>query len=156
MRIRYWSSDVCSSDLSQCSSFLDNGECTLDAETCTDSTPQTRIVDGVEVTQSCWAWQRSYSCARRTAGNDCSALEANGRCRFLREDCLTDDTPCPTSESVYECPLPAGDSGGTQYVCDGDVYCIAGSSAEEHTSELQSLMRMSYAVYYLKKNTQTN
>src|SRR3546814_1592167 len=46
---------------SQCSSFLDNGECTLDAETCTDSTPQTRIIDGVEVTQSCWAWQRSRS-----------------------------------------------------------------------------------------------
>src|SRR3546814_4805391 len=64
---------------SQCSSFLDNGECTLDAETCTDSTPQTRIIDGVEVTQSCWAWQRSYSCARRTAGNDCSELEANGK-----------------------------------------------------------------------------
>ena len=112
---------------SQCSSFLDNGECTLDAETCTDSTPQTRIVDGVEVTQSCWAWQRSYSCARRTAGNDCSELEANGSCRFVREDCLTDDAPCSTSERVYECPLPAGDSGGTQYVCDGDVYCIDGS-----------------------------
>src|SRR3546814_11884629 len=76
--------------------------------------------------QSCWAWQRSYSCARRTAGNDCSELEANGSCRFLREDCLTDDTPCSTSERVYECPLPAGDRGGTQYVCDGDVYCIAG------------------------------
>jgi len=112
---------------SQCSSFLDNGECTLDAETCTDSTPQTRIIDGIEVTQSCWAWQRSYSCARRTAGNDCSELEANGSCRFLREDCLTDDTPCSTSERVYECPLPAADSGGTQYVCDGDVYCIDGS-----------------------------
>src|SRR3546814_8231383 len=59
--------------------------------------------------------------------NDCSELEANGSCRFLREDCLTDDTPCSTSERVYECPLPAGDRGGTQYVCDGDVYCIDGS-----------------------------
>src|SRR3546814_16749561 len=39
----------------------------------------------------------------------------------------SDDTPCSTSERVYECPLPAGDRGGTQYVCDGDVYCIDGS-----------------------------
>src|SRR3546814_13021664 len=38
----------------------------------------------------------------------------------------SDDTPCSTSERVYECPLPAGDRGGTQYVCDGDVYCIDG------------------------------
>src|SRR3546814_4916260 len=28
--------------------------------------------------------------------------------------------------------------------------------SEEHTSELQSLMRISYAVFCLKKNTQTN
>src|SRR3546814_6589721 len=31
----------------------------------------------------------------------------------------------------------------------------AGDRSEEHTSELQSLMRISYAVFCLKKNTQT-
>src|SRR3546814_3239187 len=34
---------------------------------------------------------------------------------------------------------------------DGSV-----SRSEEHTSELQSLMRISYAVFCLKKNTHTN
>src|SRR3546814_9772712 len=33
---------------------------------------------------------------------------------------------------------------------------MATSRSEEHTSELQSLMRISYAVFCLKKKTQTN
>src|SRR3546814_4547021 len=33
--------------------------------------------------------------------------------------------------------------------------CRASRSSEEHTSELQSLMRISYAVFCLKKNTHT-
>src|SRR3546814_5152670 len=39
--------------------------------------------------------------------------------------------------------------GATQDTC-GE------SRSEEHTSELQSLMRISYAVFCLKKNTHTN
>src|SRR3546814_2071912 len=34
--------------------------------------------------------------------------------------------------------------------------CPRGSRSEEHTSELQSLMRISYAVFCLKKKTQNN
>lgn len=112
---------------SQCAPLSGDSNCTLDAEVCTDSDPVTRIVDGVAVTQPCWAWQRGYTCTVKTAGNDCGELEANGACRFVREDCLTDDTPCSTAERVYECPVPAGQTTGQQYVCDGDVYCIDGS-----------------------------
>src|SRR3546814_4662098 len=35
----------------------------------------------------------------------------------------------------------------------GDVLAAAPHRSEEHTSELQSLMRISYAVFCLKKNT---
>src|SRR3546814_6208695 len=42
-------------------------------------------------------------------------------------------------------------------VCDGDHACIRLSGrSEEHTSELQSLMRISYAVFCLKKKRQQN
>src|SRR3546814_4120236 len=34
--------------------------------------------------------------------------------------------------------------------------CYAGSRSEEHTSELQSLMRISYAVFCLKKKKKVN
>src|SRR3546814_3534468 len=37
---------------------------------------------------------------------------------------------------------------------DGDMFAAARS--EEHTSELQSLMRISYAVFCLKKKSQAN
>src|SRR3546814_4770506 len=97
MRISDWSSDVCSSDL-----------------------PVTRIVDGVAVTQPCWDWQRSYTCSAKMPGNDCGELGANGSCRFVREDCLTGDSPCSTAERVYECPVPPGENAGQQYVCDGE------------------------------------
>src|SRR3546814_6996209 len=41
--------------------------------------------------------------------------------------------------------------GGGDDVCD--VRLLLGSRSEEHTSELQSLMRISYAVFCLKKKT---
>src|SRR3546814_7169121 len=37
-----------------------------------------------------------------------------------------------------------------------DAPCAAVCRSEEHTSELQSLMRISYAVFCLKKNTTIN
>ena len=113
-------------DESQCSGFADNGDCTLDTEICTDADPQTRIVNGVSVTRPCWEWQRSYTCTSRETATDCSDIESQSTCRFLREECLTDEVPCETWERIYECPLPETDST-RQYVCDGDVYCIDGS-----------------------------
>src|SRR3546814_8196741 len=41
-----------------------------------------------------------------------------------------------------------------QHVADGDLLAARGRS-EEHTSELQSLMRISYAVFCLKKKKNT-
>src|SRR3546814_2696472 len=37
-----------------------------------------------------------------------------------------------------------------------NMMAVGSSRSEEHTSELQSLMRISYAVFCLKKKTQTN
>src|SRR3546814_7159232 len=37
-----------------------------------------------------------------------------------------------------------------------DFYCMDGTRSEEHTSELPSLMRTSYAVFCLKKKTHNN
>jgi conjugal transfer mating pair stabilization protein TraN len=110
----------------QCQPFTEDGDCTLNAEICTDESPQTRIVDGVAVTQSCWEWERSYTCTSREAASDCSDIEALGTCRFVREECITEDVPCETWERIYECPLPETENS-PQFVCDGDVYCIDGS-----------------------------
>src|SRR3546814_5432709 len=63
-------------------------------------------------------------------------------------------------------PAVASDASDVSIVDDGDrrtiamverdSTSIAGQRSEEHTSELQSLMRISYAVFCLKKKQQNN
>lgn len=98
-------------------------------EVCTEG-PETRIIEGVSVEQACWAWSRSFTCQRLTPASDCTDLDANKQCKFLRDECLDDPQSgaCKVSQRVYSCPLP-DDNAPTdkQYVCGGDVYCLNGS-----------------------------
>ncbi|WP_156680493.1 conjugal transfer protein TraN [Sphingomonas profundi] len=113
-------------DESACAGPAADGGCTLEAETCTSSDPVTRTIDGIAVTKPCWAWGRRYQCHHAVPAENCDALEANTSCRFVREECLTDDLPCPTRERIYACAVPYGPAAQKQYVCDGDIYCING------------------------------
>lgn len=113
-----------------CRPFAEDSACTLKTETCTSSEPITRVVNGVAVTQPCWAWERSYECNRVSSGhNDCGTLEANASCSFVRTECLDEDNDgsCSVQERIYRCPTPGGAvSDAKQYICGGDVYCING------------------------------
>ena len=115
-----------SRDQSACASLAGDTGCTSTTEACTSSDPVTRVIDGVSVTKPCWAWERTYECHKAVPAQNCDALEANKDCRFEREECLTDETPCPTRERIYSCALPNGPAPEKQYVCDGDIYCING------------------------------
>ncbi|MFC0589559.1 conjugal transfer protein TraN (plasmid) [Novosphingobium aerophilum] len=113
-----------------CAAYAGDSNCALESEICTASDPVTRIVDGVPVTQPCWAWQRSYQCHTISSANDCSELEANGSCTYQRTECLDEDPdggPCKVQEKIYRCPTPSGTSADApQYICGDDVYCING------------------------------
>jgi conjugal transfer mating pair stabilization protein TraN len=111
---------------SGCAGLAADSSCRQESETCTDSDPVTRVVDGVSVTQPCWAWSRTYTCAQFTEAQDCQVLEGTAGCTLVREDCLTDE-PCRTWERVYDCPVPEQPASANQFICDGDVYCIDGS-----------------------------
>ncbi|NNM76394.1 conjugal transfer protein TraN [Sphingomonas sp. ID1715] len=111
---------------SGCAGLAADSSCQQDAETCTDGDPVARVINGVSVTQPCWAWSRSYTCAQFTEAQDCEALEGTAGCNLVREDCLTDE-PCRTWERVYDCPVPDQPASTNQFICDGDVYCIDGS-----------------------------
>src|SRR3546814_8165083 len=68
-------------------------------------------------------------------------------CRFrlsILNDPLPSSTTSPGSTSKSSCKPSATARGGP----------LRGWRSEEHTSELQSLMRISYAVFCLKKKTQ--
>lgn len=112
-----------------CPSLAADTSCTpQESEVCTEG-PGTRVIEGVPVTQSCWAWSRTFICQRLTQASDCSALDENKQCSFLRDECLDDPQSgaCQVSQRVYSCPLPDDPkSNGKQYVCGGDVYCLNG------------------------------
>src|SRR3546814_2184307 len=61
----------------------------------------------------------------------------------------------PGSTSTRSGPSTQFASAGGRSSCDAP-YAIPGGRSEEHTSELQSLMRISYAVFCLKKKISHN
>ena len=113
------------SDESACSAWANDPQCAPDADACIDSTPATRLVGGIPVTQPCWAWGRTYKCTvPLVAMSDCNELDALG-CTFVREQCITEELPCLTVDRVYSCPIPPVPQVNQQ-ICDADVYCLNG------------------------------
>src|SRR3546814_6776476 len=72
----------------------------------------------------------------------------NGRILYDETDAAAKRSNAPFFMAVYR---QEGD--GTNYVTVRNVYmpAVIHGRSEEHTSELQSLMRISYAVFCLKK-----
>lgn len=122
---------VASPNASQCAALAADATCSAPVDTCTDSSPQTRIFNGVAVTQACWAWTRTYTCQSLTPANDCSSKTIPAGCTFAREECLDDPAPadpsqCKVHQEVYTCPI-VSKQAASQYLCGGDVYCISGN-----------------------------
>jgi conjugal transfer mating pair stabilization protein TraN len=115
-------------DASACNALAGQSQCTKQSDVCSDSAPATRIVNGVSVTRSCWAWQRSYQCSGTSQTSDCGDLTSNTSCVFDRQECLDDpqNGACRVSEKTFRCPVPGAQKQPDEYICDGDLYCING------------------------------
>src|SRR3546814_3543038 len=132
MRIRDWSSDVCSSDL---------------------------------VDERIGPAGTHYACLgialqQHTLHQRHGARASGGVCRKGVAPALRDGNPALYGKSKRQAARgsPGHAKRGLcterrlQRACDSRMHCKAVSSrSEEHTSELQSLMRISYAVFCLKK-----
>src|SRR3546814_7405060 len=127
MRISDWSSDVCSSDLIR-----------------------SRL-------QGCKPRQRKHQrcrCSERPRPATFERPAAPARADFEGRPERTERTP----ERPARAPRPRGapEAGMETYrIAVGSAHDVKPRS-EEHTSELQSLMRTSYAVFCLKKKTKTS
>jgi conjugal transfer mating pair stabilization protein TraN len=106
----------------------DQGCTPVGGEVCIDNSPVTRTIGNTQVTQPCWAWQRSFQCQTVTRGYDCTDLDKNPACHFNRTECLDDPQvgACKVEERIYTCPIPGSVNTPRQAVCGGDVYCIGG------------------------------
>src|SRR3546814_5086458 len=84
-----------------------------------------------------------------------------GGCIRIRQWRLGERRPEHVDRLAEQCRRPELDRAwrgvlGGDRRCDGPglrLVCKCGQRSEEHTSELQSLMRISYAVFCLKKKT---
>src|SRR3546814_7566889 len=126
MRISDWSSDVCSSDLGQRKHGSDR--------------------NGTEV-PACGNLSLAGMCDRMSLPNRIMVLTSNRSIMPL----------CASPANMNEKRLIDGFHPGAA-VYAAHRYCASRRGAdpcrsEEHTSELQSLMRISYAVFCLKKKT---
>src|SRR3546814_10779200 len=129
MRISDWSSDVCSSDLLSL-----NGS-----------------------TSSWLPLQRSMLMSRTRLPTVTFRIVLQDR----QPSSNIATRPSTNEETGYEnaSPIPSWNTGNRDWRADcrsrrrtaGFAGCIAACRSEEHTSELQSLMRISYAVYCLHK-----
>src|SRR3546814_1855917 len=77
----------------------------------------------------------------------------------IRRNIAAIEVPAMTTPEVEEILRIGSETSGMTFA-DGSAERIAnyagGSRSEEHTSELQSLMRNSYAVFFLKKKKKQN
>ncbi|ALJ16289.1 conjugal transfer protein TraN [Sphingopyxis macrogoltabida] len=135
-----------------CQAYAGDGQCVPSGpDQCTQG-EETRLIDGVAITQPCWEWRRTYQCNFVSPASDCSELEANNACSFVRTECLDDDPDgaCRVEERIYRCPAPGSNVGGaTQYICGDDVYCINGDCepiVREASTELKDALVALHAI----------
>src|SRR3546814_897314 len=175
MRISDWSSDVCSSDLTderlrRCQSLVDAFEiarrgAAIDREQ--------QIVGGrkIVVHQRRRLPDRRRHLARADRGitgvnhHPLGRIENREACRrrFVSDSSRCGQAHLPLNERKYAAMWPRRGwprRGRNRWPCQFNVHaCTFRRShverSEEHTSELQSLMRISYAVFCLKKKKNT-
>src|SRR3546814_1368425 len=134
MRISDWSSDVCSSDLGEAACCNTPGGSRDDLRG-----------GGARVACPAGGWLGASPCSR------CAQKSGTG--------CVSKDWR-PTDQGDHLSYGAGGDSRHRGATLDRDGKAGASEDigrlrSEEHTSELQSLMRISYAVFCLKKNKST-
>src|SRR3546814_7400454 len=93
----------------------------------------------------CWGLRPCIGKALEADAHLTRRVDVPSVCRHGSEACLGCGSH-PGKMPEYRCERP----GGACPCC-----CRPLSRSEEHTSELQSLMRISYAVFCLKKKTKT-
>src|SRR3546814_5553450 len=141
MRISDWSSDVCSSDLRNAAGVVD-AISSEDIGKFPDSNVAASLqrLPGVSIQRS-GARGEPQGITVRGFGGDFNETLYDGR-----------RISTATGGRSVDFSTVGADFVGTLSVLKTPDVSLSASRSEEHTSELQSLMRTSYAVFCLKKN----
>lgn len=111
-------------DRSACATHENNPRCALAEQTCTEP-GGTRVINGLEVTRDCWAWQETYACVAME--DDCEALSSDSACSLTSTVCedRNEDGTCGLSARTYTCTTGSNDSTEVT-TCNGGTFCVNG------------------------------
>src|SRR3546814_6364880 len=139
MRISDWSSDVCSSDLM--TSLQERGTMFLE--------PTTEVYEGMIVGENSRADDMDVNITKEKQQTNIRSATSDNFEKLIP----------PKKLSLEQCLEFCRDDECVEVTPDSvrirKLVLDANARSEEHTSELQSLMRISYAVFCLKKTTHT-
>ena len=85
-------------DLKECKENIISQDCELVEEKCLEPEgateenrkQETRNINGLDVTKSCWKWDRKYACVTGSKISDCEELER--KCVLVETRCLSDES----------------------------------------------------------------
>lgn len=104
------------------------GRCTVaSSDRCVDG-PSTKDIGGVDVSRSCWAYERTMSCTAGASNDECAPLVAAG-CTPSGSTCVKTDpatSACSVYQDTYQCPS-SGQTVTTASNCPTDVFCVGAS-----------------------------
>lgn len=115
-------------DLSACQNYEDVSHCTLASETCLEPA-ETRIIDGHEVYQACWLWQRDYTCTADTTVSDCDEYLTNDACEQIGSQCIKykdDGVTCEVLERDFKCAQGTTETTSVTD-CGTQSFCLDGT-----------------------------
>ncbi|GBF59074.1 hypothetical protein PbB2_02766 [Candidatus Phycosocius bacilliformis] len=132
VKARIWDDAACVAMLPT----LEGHTCSAFVDTCSETSPATRTVDGLSVTEACWKRRRVYSCQRSGQGSDCTVPEA---CTLNRQECIRDvgessTAPCRTWNYVYDCQRTITEDKQVE-ICSNQRFCIEGACFEHSRDE---------------------
>lgn len=104
------------------------GRCTVASpDRCVDG-PSTKDVGGVDVTRSCWAYEKTMSCTAGASNDECAPLAAAG-CTASASTCVKTDPvtgACSVYQDTYKCPS-GGETITSASNCPTNVFCVGTS-----------------------------
>ena len=94
-------------DTSACQSLANNPTCSLARKTCIDG-PGTRNINGLDVTEACWAWSSAYNCVSNQGQDFCAPLQTQPGCTLTKSTCKATawDGSCLAYDEIFDCNEP--------------------------------------------------
>ena len=104
----------------QCAAKMEDANCTRTNRVCKEG-PETRLINGLAVTKSCWAYEDTYSCTNSTDGvnSNCAEYVNDPKCKLKSSSCLMQlpGGQCGSTEKIFTCEVTP-EKKETKEVCE--------------------------------------